>query len=180
MRSLLALRSQVGADAEKQAKEAKENLEKAEAAASKKSAQAPASAGKSEENQHNAMVLLGGLGLAGVLLAGVLYAHRRKDAFKEFWDKLMAGRRKKAEDNDDAPSAPVAIASARNIFLDLNEKRGTTILISSHILGELERLTSRYGFIVRGKLVHEISSEEVEASGVDLEDLFIKMAGDEA
>lgn len=75
---------------------------------------------------------------------------------------------------------PVAIASARNIFLDLNEKRGTTILISSHILGELERLTSRYGFIVRGKLVHEISSEEVEASGVDLENLFIKMAGDEA
>jgi pilus assembly protein FimV len=92
MRGLLALRSQMGAEAEKQAKEAEAG--KAEAPPRPASgAQASAS-----EGQHNAMFLLGGLGLAGALLAGVLYAHRRKDTFRRWWEQLMAARRKKAEE----------------------------------------------------------------------------------
>lgn len=70
---------------------------------------------------------------------------------------------------------PVAIAFMREIFLDLN-KNGTTIIISSHILGELQKLATCYGFIVNGRLVEEISEEEIETNGIDLEKKFIELA----
>lgn len=73
---------------------------------------------------------------------------------------------------------PIAIANVRKILLDLN-KKGTTIIISSHILGEMEKVATCYGFIVEGKLVKEISEEEVKNNKVDLEKFFIKIAGDE-
>jgi len=56
---------------------------------------------------------------------------------------------------------------------------GTTIIISSHILGEMEKVATCYGFIVEGKLVKEISEEEVKNNKVDLEKFFIKIAGGE-
>jgi len=73
---------------------------------------------------------------------------------------------------------PIAIANVRKILLDLN-KKGTTIIISSHILGEMEKVATCYGFIVEGKLVKEISEEEVKNNKVDLEKFFIKIAGGE-
>lgn len=95
MRGLLALRSQMGAEAEKQAQEAKQA--EAQAAKADKPPKKPVAQGNSD-SQSNVMFLLGGLGLAGALLAGVLYAHRRKDTFRRWWAQLMAGRRKKAEE----------------------------------------------------------------------------------
>lgn len=71
---------------------------------------------------------------------------------------------------------PIAIANIREILQDLN-KKGTTIIISSHILGEMEKLATCYGFILDGKLVKEISEEEVRTNHIDLEKLFIEMAG---
>ena len=46
------------------------------------------------------------------------------------------------------------------LMLDLN-KQGITFLISSHILSELEKVATHYGFISHGKLLKEISSEEL-------------------
>ena len=43
-------------------------------------------------------------------------------------------------------------------------ERGITVLISSHILDELSRLATHYGFIDNGHLVKEISAEELEAA----------------
>ena len=56
---------------------------------------------------------------------------------------------------------PVGIKEVRDVFQRLNHERGVGILISSHILGELEKLATRYGVISHGKLVDEFSSDEV-------------------
>ncbi len=40
---------------------------------------------------------------------------------------------------------------------------GTTILISSHILGELEKIATHYGIIRRGKIIQELSAKEMDA-----------------
>ena len=48
--------------------------------------------------------------------------------------------------------------------MKLNQERQITVLISSHILDELSRLATWYGFIDQGKLVKELSAEELEAS----------------
>lgn len=49
----------------------------------------------------------------------------------------------------------------RRILMDLNRKKGITILISSHILGELSKMATRYGIIKDGCLIQELSSEEL-------------------
>ena len=51
----------------------------------------------------------------------------------------------------------------RDVLTDLS-KNGTTILISSHILGELEKIATHYGIIRRGKLLCEMTAEELENS----------------
>lgn len=58
---------------------------------------------------------------------------------------------------------PQGITYLRELILKLNREMRITILISSHILGELSRLASFYGFIDNGKLVKEISAEELES-----------------
>ncbi|MDO4731015.1 MAG: ATP-binding cassette domain-containing protein [Clostridia bacterium] len=70
---------------------------------------------------------------------------------------------------------PIAIVNIREILVDLN-KKGTTILISSHILGEMQKLATCYGFILDGKLVREISEKEVKDGNLDLEQLFMDLA----
>ncbi|MDD2260361.1 MAG: hypothetical protein PHO87_05120, partial [Acholeplasmataceae bacterium] len=45
------------------------------------------------------------------------------------------------------------------------EERGITFLISSHILEELSRVATRYGFIHKGVLIKEISKEELISQG---------------
>lgn len=49
----------------------------------------------------------------------------------------------------------------REILVDIT-KTGCTVLISSHILGELEKIATHYGIIRRGRLVQELSAEEME------------------
>lgn len=57
---------------------------------------------------------------------------------------------------------PQGIIEMRELILKLNRERGITVLISSHILDELSRLATHYGFIDNGRLVKEISAEELE------------------
>lgn len=57
---------------------------------------------------------------------------------------------------------PQGIIEIRELILELNQKRGITVLISSHILDELSRLATHYGFIDNGRLVKEISAKELE------------------
>ena len=57
---------------------------------------------------------------------------------------------------------PQGIIEIRELILKLNRERGITVLISSHILDELSRLATHYGFIEKGKIVKEISAEDLE------------------
>ena len=50
----------------------------------------------------------------------------------------------------------------REILLDLANNHQVTILISSHILGELEKIATHYGIIRHGKMIKEMTSEEFE------------------
>ena len=57
---------------------------------------------------------------------------------------------------------PSGVAELRDLIISLN-KQGITFLISSHILSELEKVATHYGFISHGKLIKEISSEDLIA-----------------
>lgn len=57
---------------------------------------------------------------------------------------------------------PQGIIEVRELILRLNRERGITVLISSHILDELSRLATHYGFIDGGRLIREISAEQLE------------------
>lgn len=57
---------------------------------------------------------------------------------------------------------PSGIVEFRELLKKLNREHGTTILISSHLLGELHQLATRYGFIHNGKMVEQITVEELE------------------
>ena len=58
---------------------------------------------------------------------------------------------------------PQGIAELRELIVELN-KTGITILISSHILSELEKVATYWGFISHGQLLQEISAEDLIAS----------------
>ena len=57
---------------------------------------------------------------------------------------------------------PQGIIEIRELILRLNRERQITVLISSHILDELSRLATHYGFIDGGRLLKEISAQELE------------------
>lgn len=57
---------------------------------------------------------------------------------------------------------PQGIIEIRELILKLNKERKITFLISSHILDELSRLATHYGFIDGGRLIREVSAKELE------------------
>lgn len=61
---------------------------------------------------------------------------------------------------------PEGIGEIRRLLLDLNND-GITILISSHILLELDKLATRYGIMDNGKLVKELTKNEYKQVNMD-------------
>ena len=59
---------------------------------------------------------------------------------------------------------PQGIIEIRELILRLNQQRQITVLISSHILDELSRLATHYGFIDGGRMVKELSAAQLEAA----------------
>ena len=57
---------------------------------------------------------------------------------------------------------PQGIVEIREIILKLNKERNITFLISSHILDELSKLATHYGFIDKGKMIKEITKSQLE------------------
>lgn len=58
---------------------------------------------------------------------------------------------------------PTGIKEIRELIQRLNHEHGITVLISSHILGELSKLATRYGIIDNGVMIDEFTAEELEA-----------------
>lgn len=59
---------------------------------------------------------------------------------------------------------PQGIIEIRELILKINREQQITVLISSHILDELSKLATHYGFIDGGKIVKEMSAQELEAA----------------
>lgn len=51
----------------------------------------------------------------------------------------------------------------REILVDITRNYGCTVLISSHVLGELEKIATHYGIIRRGKMIMEMTAEEMDS-----------------
>lgn len=58
---------------------------------------------------------------------------------------------------------PEGIVQFRNILLKMNREYDVTILISSHILAELQNLATHYTFMDSGKIIQDISEKELSA-----------------
>lgn len=59
---------------------------------------------------------------------------------------------------------PQGIIEIRELILRLNRERQITVLVSSHILDELSKFATYYGFIDNGRMVKEMSAEQLEAA----------------
>lgn len=57
---------------------------------------------------------------------------------------------------------PIAIIEFREILERINREKNTTILISSHILGELYQVSNRFCFIHNGEIIEEITKKELD------------------
>lgn len=57
---------------------------------------------------------------------------------------------------------PMGIVEIRELLKKINKEKDMTILISSHILSELSELATTYGIISNGKLIEEITSQELK------------------
>ena len=62
---------------------------------------------------------------------------------------------------------PIGIKEFRLMIQRLNQEKGITILISSHILSELYLLANRFGILDQGKIIREISKAEFETLSED-------------
>jgi ABC-2 type transport system ATP-binding protein len=56
---------------------------------------------------------------------------------------------------------PMGIKEVRDFIGRLNNEKGITVFVSSHILGELEQIATRYGVISNGKMVDEFQADEL-------------------
>ena len=56
---------------------------------------------------------------------------------------------------------PSGIIEMRNLLLRLNQEKNITIIISSHILSELEQIATVYGFLSQGWLLRELTAEQL-------------------
>ena len=69
----------------------------------------------------------------------------------------------------------LGIRKMRDLIIFLNKERNITFLISSHILTELDKVATRYGFISKGKLIKEITQKELHKLNVEIEDYYLEI-----
>ena len=62
---------------------------------------------------------------------------------------------------------PIGIKEIRDLFKMLNKQYGITLVISSHILGEIEQIADRIGVIKEGKLINEVSIADIHKQKTD-------------
>ena len=73
---------------------------------------------------------------------------------------------------------PEGIIEMRELLLRLNREQGKTILVSSHILPELSRLATHYGFIKDGVVIQEVKAEDITAKDdTSLENYYMQLVG---
>lgn len=58
---------------------------------------------------------------------------------------------------------PEGTRAMRNLIVRLNQSFGVTIVISSHVLDQLDRMATRFGVIANGRMVREMTADEVQS-----------------
>ncbi|AOR25174.1 ABC transporter ATP-binding protein [Clostridium taeniosporum] len=64
---------------------------------------------------------------------------------------------------------PQGIVDIRNLVKKLNHEYGMTIIVSSHILGELEHTANRFGIVHEGKVLREITLDDLKSESDTIE-----------
>lgn len=75
---------------------------------------------------------------------------------------------------------PFGIQEIRNLIKDLSKNKGMTILVSSHILSEIEAVADNVGIINEGKLIFQGSMDNLKGisnNSNSLEDIFLELVG---
>ncbi|MBQ2315066.1 MAG: ATP-binding cassette domain-containing protein [Treponema sp.] len=70
---------------------------------------------------------------------------------------------------------PLGMIAVRKLLLSLQKDDGVTILLSSHILTELQELASDYIFISRGRILATVSAGQVLSGGMTLEQYYLSL-----
>lgn len=73
---------------------------------------------------------------------------------------------------------PMGMIAFRKLLQKLNADHNISIIISSHILNELEHIATDYGFLHKGKLLKEISSSDISKSADSLEQYYEQIMED--
>lgn len=76
---------------------------------------------------------------------------------------------------------PAGIQEMRELICSLPAKYGMTVIVSSHLLSEIDRMAEDIGIIVNGKMVYqgELSMLHEADAGKSLEDIFLDLTGKE-
>ncbi len=70
---------------------------------------------------------------------------------------------------------PAGINEIRNLIMSIPEKYGSTVIISSHLLSEVEQIADYVGIINKGKIIYQGLLSELEIGDASLEEIFLEM-----
>jgi ABC-2 type transport system ATP-binding protein len=70
---------------------------------------------------------------------------------------------------------PAGINEIRNLVKSIPEKYGSTVIISSHLLSEVEQMADYVGIINKGKMIYQGLLSELEIEDASLEEVFLEM-----
>ena len=70
---------------------------------------------------------------------------------------------------------PAGINEIRNLIKSIPEKLGSTVIISSHLLSEVEQMADYVGIINKGEMIYQGPLSELERGNATLEEVFLEM-----
>lgn len=74
---------------------------------------------------------------------------------------------------------PAGIQEIRELIKSLPKKMGATVIISSHLLSEVEQMADYIGIINEGELIYQGTLSDLETTNSSLEEIFLNMTGGE-
>lgn len=72
---------------------------------------------------------------------------------------------------------PAGIQEMRQLICSLPKERNMTVIISSHLLSEIEQMADQVGIIHRGRMLYQGTLADLETHGDKLEVVFLEMTG---
>ena len=75
---------------------------------------------------------------------------------------------------------PAGIQEIRNLIRDMPRSLGCTVIVSSHLLSEIEQMADHVGIIRRGEMIYQGTLAGLEKNGRSLEEVFLEMTGEGA